>query len=87
MLLNLKAVIQPRLMRQYEPAQLLKVSPSVLCETISGRRKPSPEFKRRAALVLGVAEDWLFEELRLGPPPKTPSQELAGVAQAQRAGS
>ena len=44
-------------------AELLGLSPSLVCRVELGREAPYPRFRRRAAEVLGIPESVLFRAL------------------------
>jgi transcriptional regulator with XRE-family HTH domain len=80
MLVNLKAGLAMRRLRQAELALELKISTGLLSEVIQGRKQLAPHLKTRAAEFLGADESWLFAETKFVPLPRKGTQtEMAAV--------
>jgi transcriptional regulator with XRE-family HTH domain len=60
MLVNLKAALAARRVRQVDLAILLGISPSVFSEIINGRRIADSSLRARIAKELDADESWLF---------------------------
>ena len=60
MLVNLKATIMARRVRQADLAIQIKRSAGYLSELIAGRVKPEPHIRTRIAEILNADEAWLF---------------------------
>jgi len=60
MLVNLKAALAARQMRQVDLALALKIPPSTLSEIVCGRRQADGWLRTRIAEALRADEAWLF---------------------------
>jgi hypothetical protein len=76
MLVNVKAALAARRMKQFELAAALRIAPSTLSEIVVGRREADAELRAKIAAVLGVEEAWLFQ--RVVPPRAAPRAVHAG---------
>jgi len=80
MLMNLKAALLVRRVRQAELAVQLKISTGFLSEVIRGRKQLAPHLRTRAAEFLEADEGWLFDETKFVPVPRRePRIEFAAV--------
>ena len=83
MLMNLKAALLVRRVRQAELAVQLKISTGFLSEVIQGRKQLAPHLRTRAAEFLETDELWLFDETKFVPVRRRePRAELATVGAA-----
>jgi transcriptional regulator with XRE-family HTH domain len=60
MLVNLKAALAARRVRQVDLAISIGISPSVFSEIINGRRTADPGLRAQIAKELDADESWLF---------------------------
>lgn len=79
MLTNLKTAMMLRGIRGYELAAKVGIHAPALSEIIQGRRKPSPEVRRRVTRVLKAPENWLFAEATI---PTASAKPECAVVQA-----
>lgn len=63
MLVNLKAALAARRMRQVDLALALKIPSSTMSEIICGRRQADSSQRARVAEILRADESWLFSIL------------------------
>jgi transcriptional regulator with XRE-family HTH domain len=68
MLMNLRAALAARRLRQVDLALSLKIPPSTLSEIICGRRPADPSQRARIAVALCADEAWLFSAFTRIPP-------------------
>ncbi len=70
MLVNFKAALAARRMRQADLAAELEIVPSALSEIINGRRPLTAELAERVAHILNADAEWLFSPVTHIPAPK-----------------
>jgi transcriptional regulator with XRE-family HTH domain len=75
MLMNLKAALAVRRLRQAELALELKISTGLLSEVIQGRKDLPPHLRTRAAEFLRADEAWLFSATTFVPPLRQRTRE------------
>jgi len=80
MLVNLKAALAARRMRQVDLALALKIPPSTLSEIICCRRQAESWLRARIAEALRADEAWLFARVTQIPSRATQVEESAPVA-------
>lgn len=80
MLVNLKAALAARRMRQVDLALALKIPPSTMSEIICGRRQAEGWLRTRIAEALRADEAWLFSTVTRIPSRATQAEESAPVA-------
>ncbi len=73
MLVNLKAAIAARRLRQVDVALALKITPSVLSEIVNGRREADASLRAQIAEILRADESWLFSTITRIPGPASSS--------------
>lgn len=73
MLVNLKAALAARRLRQADLAQSLKIPSSTLSEIICGRRQADSSLRSRIAEALRADEGWLFSMVTRIPAPANSS--------------
>lgn len=76
-LVNLKAAIAARGLKQYDICSALKIHPSVLSEIIHERREADASLRARLAERLGADEAWLFQTVTKIPAPAEPALAAA----------
>jgi hypothetical protein len=87
MLMNLKAALAARRMRQVELALSLKIPPSTLSEIVCGHRQADPSIRARIAEALCADEAWLFSAVaRIPAPARTASSEPTPLAASAAGG-
>jgi transcriptional regulator with XRE-family HTH domain len=79
MLVNLKAALAARHLRQVDLALSLKIPPSTLSEIVCGRRQADASLRARIAEALRADEAWLFSYVTRipGPVSSSVSPEMA----------
>ncbi len=79
MLVNLKAALAARRMRQVDLALALKIPPSTMSEIICGRRQAEGWLRTRIAEALRADESWLFSPLTRIPSRRVGVEDSASV--------
>lgn len=68
-----RKAMQDKGMKQYELAQKVGISPSLLCQLLAGKRKPpSSNTVKKLARVLGIKPELLMAEARRAQPRMVP---------------
>jgi len=80
MLVNLKAALAARRMRQADLALALKIPPSTLSEIVCGRRQAESWLRTRIAEALRADESWLFSTVTRIPSRVTQAEDSGSVA-------
>jgi transcriptional regulator with XRE-family HTH domain len=84
MLVNLRAAITARGLKQAELAEAARIAPTVMSEIIHGRRRANSSQRLRIARRLKVDEHWLFDAAAFVPPALL--RKTQGTEQAKAAG-